>query len=119
MSRIGISCVALAVMLGPVGSQPPVGKPSSGVITNEPGACPGYTFVFPLSSTKTYLVDMQGKVAHTWESKYNPGQEAYLLENGNLLRPAKVSDNEALFAGAGGGGRIQEFTWDGELIWDF
>jgi hypothetical protein len=100
-------------------SEKPASKHQAGVVANQPGAFEGYTLVFPLQSKKTYLVDMQGKVVKTWESKYTPGQEAYLLENGHLLRPAKLSDNEALFGGAGGGGRIQEFTWEGKLVWDF
>jgi hypothetical protein len=62
---------------------------------------------------------MQGRIVRTWESEYTPGQEAYLLENGHLLRPAKLSGNEARFAGAGSGGRVQEFTWEGDLVWDF
>jgi hypothetical protein len=93
--------------------------PNSGLIVNTPQASAGYTLIFPLQSKNTYLIDINGNVVHTWTSKYDPGQEAYLLENGNLLRPAKVSDEEALFAGAGGGGRVQEFTWDGYLVWDY
>jgi hypothetical protein len=75
--------------------------------------------VFPLQSSKTYLIDMQGKVVRTWQSRYAAGQDAYLLENGHLLRSAKLSDEEALFAGAAQGGRVQDFTWDGKLVWDF
>src|SRR5207245_2115926 len=94
-------------------------KAKIGVQVNKPGAFQGYTLVFPLQSTKTYLTDMQGRVVRTWESRYLAGQEAYLLENGNLLRPAKLADNEAIFGGAGAGGRVQEFSWDGKLVWDF
>jgi hypothetical protein len=65
------------------------------------------------------LLDMQGRVVRTWESKYTAGQDAYLLPNGHLLRAARLSENEAFFAGAGAGGRIQEFTWEGKLVWDF
>ncbi len=56
---------------------------------------------------------------HAWESRYTAGQDAYLLENGHLLRAANLGENEAFFAGTSQGGRIQEFTWDGELIWDY
>jgi hypothetical protein len=96
-------------------------KPASryGVKVNDPKAFQGYTLVFPLTSKNTYLIDMQGRVVHKWESKYTAGQDAYLLENGNLLRSAKLADGEAFFAGAGAGGRIQEFTRDGKLVWDY
>ena len=62
------------------------------------------------------------RVVHSWESKYVPGEHAELSENGHLLRPAALSQNEAFFAGAGGG-RVQEFTWEGEMpegpIWSY
>src|SRR5262249_15350747 len=90
-----------------------------GVVANRSGALDGYTLVFPLSSKKTYLIDLEGHVVHKWESKYLAGQEAYLLENGHLLRGAKLADSEAHFGGAAAGGRVQEFTWEGELVWDF
>src|SRR5215472_5649413 len=101
------------------GQPPKEFKPKLGLQTNKPNAFQGYTLVFSLQSTKTYLIDMQGKVVRTWQSKYTAGQDAYLLENGHLLRSAKLSDEEALFAGAAQGGRVQEFTWDGKLVWDF
>jgi hypothetical protein len=106
---------------GPVpgGEQPSKGaKAKLGVQVNKPEAFQGYTLVFPLQSTKTYLIDMQGRVVRDWASKYAVGQEAYLLENGHLLRPAKLSEGEAFFAGAAQGGRVQEFTWEGKLLWD-
>jgi hypothetical protein len=119
MTRIALTCLALPLLLASAHAQGAKEKVKYGVVINEPGAFQGYTLVFPRQSKKTYLVDMEGKVVRSWESKYVPGQEAYLLENGHLLRPATLGDNEGFFAGAGGGGRIQEFTWEGELIWDF
>ena len=62
---------------------------------------------------------MQGRVVRAWESKYTAGQEAYFLENGHLLRAATLDNRERLFGGAGQGGRVQEFDWDGSLVWDF
>ncbi len=40
----------------------------------EPKAFPGYTLVAPLLSTRTHLVDMQGRAVRTWESQYTAGQ---------------------------------------------
>jgi len=94
-------------------------KAQQGVVVNDPKAFQGYTLVFPLSSTKTYLIDMQGRVVRMWQSRYMAGQDAYVLENGSLLRSADLAENEAFFAGASKGGRIQEFTWDGRLVWDY
>src|SRR5262249_49983619 len=43
-----------------------------------------------------------------------------LLENGNLLRPGFIGNDSRVFGpGPGVGGKIQEFTWDGKLVWDF
>ena len=100
-------------------SPQPARRSRAGVVVNQPGVFEGYTLVFPLSSTNTYLIDMQGRVVRTWQSKYMAGQEAYLLENGHLLRAADLGKNEAHFGGASKGGRIQEFTWEGEIVWDF
>jgi hypothetical protein len=96
-----------------------VGPPKLGILLNDPRAFPGYTLVAPLNGKKTYLIDMQGRVVRTWESQYSAGQEAYFLENGHLLRAAALDDRERRFGGAGQGGRVQEFDWDGKLVWDF
>jgi hypothetical protein len=71
----------------------------------------------PLLRT-TYLIDNDGRVVHKWESTYGPSGSVYLLENGNLLRGAK-EPGAPVFKGGGAGGRIQEFSWDGELLWDW
>src|SRR5438105_4882013 len=94
-------------------------KVKLGLLLHDPRAFPGYTLVAPMNSKKTYLIDLQGRVVKTWESKYAAGQSAYLLENGHLLRAARLDPEEQIFSGMAAGGRVQEFTWDGELIWDF
>jgi hypothetical protein len=102
------------------GDRPRDGNQASlGLNVNKPESFGGYTLVFPLRSTRTHLIDIEGRVVRTWESKYQSGQDAYLLENGHLLRSAHVTNDEALFAGASQGGRIQEFNWEGELVWDY
>jgi hypothetical protein len=90
-----------------------------GLIRNEPGAFQGYTLLSPLQSTATYLIDMNGRVVKTWEAGSTPSSIAYLLENGNLIR-AGLQPNSPYGGGvAGGGGKIQEFDWNGSLVWDF
>src|SRR5207248_439881 len=83
-------------------------KPKVGLLANESKASKGYTLLASTFSSKTYLIDMEGRVVHTWESDCNPGHSAYLLENGNLLRPGQVKNPP--FFGGGAGGKIQEFT---------
>jgi hypothetical protein len=81
-------------------------------------ACAGYTLLAPANSTTTYLLDMEGRVVKTWQSDCKPGHSAYLLENGHLLRAGALV-NPPFHTFGGAGGRIQEFSWDGALLWDF
>ena len=89
-----------------------------GLRVATPQASPGYVFFNPLLSYMTYLVDVDGRVMHTWEADYESGGGAYLLDNGHLLRGGQEPD-PPVFSGGGQAGRIQEFTWDGELVWEF
>ncbi len=88
-----------------------------GLVCNKDGACEGYTLFAPLQSTTTYLIDMDGEVVNSWKSEYTPGSP-YLLPNGHLLRSAD-DPTAPRFRAGGKNGRIQEFTWEGELIWDY
>ncbi|MEZ5978116.1 MAG: aryl-sulfate sulfotransferase [Planctomycetota bacterium] len=87
-----------------------------GLIRRTDAALDGYTLLAPLQSTTTYLVDMEGRVVHRWESQYPPGQSAYLLDDGHLLRTAREGNDR--MGGGGEGGRIQEFDWDGNVVWE-
>jgi hypothetical protein len=91
-----------------------------GLSIKDPRAQQGYTLFAPLQSTKTYLIDMDGRVVHSWTSKYNPAASAYLLENGHLFRTAALGQETNSFGGGpAAGGKLEEFTWDGDLVWDF
>ncbi|MEW4453721.1 aryl-sulfate sulfotransferase [Bremerella sp. JC817] len=95
----------------------PLKDAKDGVSVNAPEAQQGYTLIAPMNSTSTYLIDMAGHVVNEWKSEYTPALSSYLLPNGHLLRPA--AERRGGFGGPGGGGRIQEFDWDGNLVWDF
>jgi hypothetical protein len=91
-----------------------------GLNLNDARAFPGYTLLAPMGDTKTYLLDLEGRVVRTWDCGCTPALSAYLLENGNLLRAGTLGPGEQSFgAGPGAGGRIQEFTFDGEVVWDY
>lgn len=91
---------------------------AEGVVTNRAGASPGYTLFAPFNSGETYLIDLDGRVVHTWHSEFPPGQAACLLDDGDLLRCAR-DPGESPFRGGGEGGRIERFDWDGELVWTY
>ena len=88
-----------------------------GLYLNTSNACPGYTLMAPKHNTVTYLMDNEGRYIHQWMSGYEPGQTAYLLPNGHLLRAGMLRVQGG--TGGGEGGRIEEFDWDGHLIWGF
>ena len=90
--------------------------PTSGDEETSPVA-EGYTLFAPLASKVTYLMDNEGLTINEWNSAYNPGNSVYLLESGNLLRTAKTQST--IFEAGGAGGRVEELTWDGEMVWEF
>ena len=75
----------------------------------------GYTLFAPKHYEKTYLMGMSGQVYKEWTSEYEPGQSVYLLENGNLLRCCFTKNQS--FIGGGEGGRMEEYDWDGNMVW--
>jgi len=89
-----------------------------GLFVNDARAWNGYTLFAPKHYGSTYLINNKGRVVHSWSgSKYEPGQSVYLMENGHLLRSCMVKG--ALSSGGGEGGRIEEYDWDGNLVWQF
>jgi hypothetical protein len=115
-----VGLCAVVLLASQAASQPPSDRRSDvadGLSINKADAFHGYTLVFPMNSTSTYLVDMEGRIVQEWKSEFTPALSAYLLPNGHLLRPA--AEQGPMAGGPGAGGRIQEFTWDGELVWDY
>jgi hypothetical protein len=65
----------------------------------------GYT-LFGVAG-RTVLLDMKGRVVHTWPIGTNP----HLLDNGNVLDASK--DDPSGFSG------FREVTWDGRTVWEY
>ena len=86
----------------------------AGLVLQKNGSQQGYILFAPLHSKITYLIDKCGKQVHSWHSNYPPGQSAYLLPGGDLLRCA--NDSNKTFKG---GGRIERFNWDDKLEWSY
>ena len=105
------SAGALAVVLAqapPAAESPGPATQGVGLIRNDPGAYQGYTLLSPLQSRTTFLIDMNGRVVHSWVTDSTPASIAYLLDNGNLLRAGALA-NSPVGQVAGGGGRIQKY----------
>lgn len=87
-----------------------------GTLYSDEDAYDGLTLFAPFNNFGTYLVDNCGELYNSWESESRLSSSVYLKDNGNLLRTARVGGS---FAGGGLGGKIEEFSWDGDLIWEF
>jgi hypothetical protein len=88
-----------------------------GLQQREPGSFDGYSLFAPLFSRSTYLIDPQGRLVNTWVAANAPGLSAYLLPNGDLLRPANVLN--PVFTIGGCGGLIERYDWGGGLVWSY
>ncbi|HQQ93006.1 MAG TPA: aryl-sulfate sulfotransferase [Bacteroidia bacterium] len=88
---------------------------SLGLIRQNEQSLPGYVLFAPLNSKYTFLIDKCGKEIRRWQSQYTPGQSAYLLKDGSLLRCG--NDSNKTFQS--GGGRIERFDWNGKLKWSY
>jgi len=95
----------------------PVGNNTIGLILNTAKAYDGYTLFAPKHYTKTYLMRNDGQIVNSWDSDYEPGQSVYLLENGNLLHCCFTKNKG--FTRGGEGGRLEEYDWQGNLVWEF
>ena len=89
-----------------------------GLFVKEQSSFSGYTLWTPLFNTTTYLVDHDGMMINSWENQFRPANSVYLLENGNLHRTTDPGGNGTFIAG-GDGGLVEEFDWDGNLVWQF
>lgn len=116
--RIGIFGAALVASL--VGVPANAQEQTVGLFLSDERAAEGYTLFSPNHSGTTYLINNDGLVVNTWTSPYRPGHMGYLLENGHLLRAARIDTAHANFASADyRSGRIEEYDWDGTLVWEF
>lgn len=93
------------------------GQNTIGVLNNSIKAHDAFTLYAPVSYTSTYLIDNCGRVINQWDSEYDPGLVAYLLPGGRLLRTGRETES-GNFPGAGKGGIIQIFDWEGNIEWE-
>ncbi len=119
LSNTLANVLALALACGVAAAPTPAAAATQtvGLFVNATGAWEGYTLFAPKHYGSTYLINNEGRVVHAWHgSMYEPGQSVYLLESGHLLRSCMVRG--ALNSGGGEGGRIEEYDWDGNLVWE-
>ena len=66
-------------------------------------------------SNRTILIDNDGNQIQEWIGAEKIASTPYLLQGGELLRPCIVPGN----GGPAAGGRIQKFSYEGGVLWDF
>ncbi len=92
---------------------------TTGLFYNLPGTSDDYTLFSPNTTTSTYLINKDGDILNEWQSDYTPGLHAYLLPDGSLIRPASDGSGNSQIGATGGGGLIERFDWNGNLVWTF
>ena len=127
---LGISCKQDAPPAEPAAEAAPVRewKPDDmrdmtwvtaqrGLIMDTDQDTDGYVLFEPSITNATFLINKEGQVVHRWDTQLN-SLDSYLLPDGHLFRLERDEDFPT-FAAGGQAGRIREYDWDGNLIWDY
>ncbi|MEZ4338712.1 MAG: aryl-sulfate sulfotransferase [Sandaracinaceae bacterium] len=73
-----------------------------------------------MGATTTYLVDLDGRLVHSWESAYRPAASVYLLDDGSLLHTGALGRVEnPTFQAGGAGGVVERLDWSGDVAWSY
>ena len=99
------------------------GQNTVGLLSYDPmQSYDGYNLIYPHNQPNVYLINNCGQVIHMWadSAQYRPGNTAYLMENGNLIKTKRHMSiaNDRIWAG-GGGAIVEIRDWDNNLIWSF
>ena len=79
---------------------------------------PGLTLFASASGGGTvYLVDLRGKIVHTWRLPYPPGY-GYITERGTLFYNGKIPGESFIAKAPFGGGVVLEADWNGRILWE-
>ena len=99
------------------------GQNTVGLLSYDPmQSYDGYNLFYPHNQPNVYLINNCGQVIHMWadSAQYRPGNTAYLMENGNLVKTKRHMSiaNDRIWAG-GGGAIVEIRDWDNNLMWSF
>jgi hypothetical protein len=81
-------------------------------------ASAGLTLFAPTDGQAVYLIDLHGKVVHTWNMPYPPGMYGYLTEKGTLFYNGKIPNDTFLGKSRFKGGAALEADWNGKVLWE-
>ena len=73
----------------------------------------GYNLIYPHNQSDVFLLNNCGEIVHKWEGEDDtrPGNTAYILENGNLVKTSRSSNIMGDPIWAGGGGATVEIRY--------
>ena len=78
----------------------------------------GYTLFGPMATNQVYLVDMEGRFVHRWQTPRSLSLQGKLLSNGNLLVGQRIPDGP-IFDMPGSGGELLELDWESNVVWEY
>lgn len=87
-----------------------------GVVKYETSQQDGYFLYSPFGTKKSFLVDKCGRKIREWNSDYTPGFSVRLTPDGKCIRAGAIDNSNF---GAGVGGILERYDWDGNLEWKF
>ncbi len=93
-----------------------------GLLSYEPSqSFDGYNLIYPHRQSNVYLLDNCGEIVHVWEGEEGrvPGNMAYLLEDGRLIKSSRSGAIEGTIWAGGGGDAIEIRDWDNNLLWNY
>jgi hypothetical protein len=112
------SSVGPTPVLGTLYDRDPLSRRTVGVVACKDSlVCPGFTLFTPFSR-EAYLIDLDGRVVHSWRGE-RASAMVYLLPNGDLLRDGGENTANTLFRAGGAAGHIEVVNWENELVWSF
>jgi Arylsulfotransferase (ASST) len=111
-----VSCVGISATIKPAFAYESTRGPTGVLHYDRDNAYDGYTLLAPNLSRMVYLIDMKGRMVHSWETDY-ASNFTELLPNGNLLRSGKYPNPPIRFGGVGG--IVQEIDWNGNVVWEY
>ena len=72
----------------------------------------------PHAVGRVYLVDIEGKVQHTWTLPYPPGLYGDLTPRGTLFYNGQIKNDTFIGQTPFMGGAVMEVDWRGKVLWE-
>lgn len=101
--------------------QPPPDRPIGLTVNESDQIHDGYILAQLIQSKEVLLIARDGRIVNKWVGDEFLGTSAYLTETGTLIRSVSIPEESFQRGGQFGftGGRFEEITWDGEVLWSF